>query len=176
MAALNGIATVPTLAWVERNGADPKAVKFIEIPLPQEPASVDKGTIDGAILYEPWMTYGVDQGERIVYMDKNAIGSEFMLSGWITSKDWAEKNPPVAAAFASAIAETARWANTNHAASAPILAKYTKLPLAVVEKMHRATFGISLDAAMVKPVIDAAAEFKVLPQAFPAEDIFYRSK
>jgi NitT/TauT family transport system substrate-binding protein len=176
VASVNGIATAPTLAWIERNGGDPKALKFVEVPIPQEPEAVARGTIDGAIIYEPWLTLGIAQRGRVVYLDRNAIAPEYMINGWVTSSTWADKNPTTAMLFASAMAETARWANADHAASAPILSKFTKIPIDIVQKMRRADFGITLDAGRVQPVIDAAAEFKMIPRAFPADEIFYHAK
>ena len=123
---------------------------------------------------EPFITFGGDKGLRAIYMDKNAIAPRYMLAGFMTTKDWAAKNPAIAAKFIAAIKETAQWANTNRSASAAILSKYTKIPQPVVERMKRGEYGEVLLASDVQPVIDAAARYGVLPKAFPAPEFFYR--
>jgi hypothetical protein len=37
--------------------------------------------------------------------------------------------------------------------------------------MQRAQFALTLDPAMLQPVIDVSARYKVIPQAFPASEI-----
>ena len=105
-------------------------------------------------------------------MEKNPIAPAFMLSGWMTTRPWLEAHHDVALRFTTAMRETAQWANSNHAASAVLLAKYTKLPLATIEKMHRGEFAESFDANHIQPVIDAAAKYGVIEKSFPASDIF----
>jgi NitT/TauT family transport system substrate-binding protein len=174
--ALNNISTVPVQAWIDRNGGDSRTVKFLELPLPQEAAAVANGTADAAVPYEPWITLAVTEGERFLIMDKNAIAPEFMLSGWVTMKSWIAKNPATAAKFVAAIRETAQWSNSHRELSAPILSKYTKIPLPVVEKMHRGDFALELTPALVQPVIDAAAKYRAIDRPFPAGELFFKSK
>jgi NitT/TauT family transport system substrate-binding protein len=171
---INNITMVPVEAWIDKSGGDSKTVKWIELPIPAQNDAVSTGKVDGATLGEPFVTFGGDKGLRAIYMDKNAIAPRYMLAGFMTTKDWAQKNPAVAAKFIAAIKETAQWANTNHAASAAILSKYTKIPQPVVERMKRGEYGDVLLASEVQPVIDAAARYGVLPKAFPAPEFFYR--
>lgn len=171
---INNITMVPVEAWIDKSGGDSKTVKWIELPIPAQNDAVSTGKVDGATLGEPFVTFGGDKGLRAIYMDKNAIAPRYMLAGFMTTKDWAQKNPAVAAKFIAAIKETAQWANTNRSASAAILSKYTKIPLPVVERMKRGEFADVLLASDVQPVIDAAARYGVLPKAFPAPEFFYR--
>jgi NitT/TauT family transport system substrate-binding protein len=171
---INNITMVPVEAWIDKSGGDSKTVKWIELPIPAQNDAVSTGKVDGATLGEPFVTFGGDKGLRAIYMDKNAIAPRYMLAGFMTTKDWAAKNPALAAKFIAAIKETAQWANTNRSASAAILSKYTKIPQPVVERMKRGEFGETLLASEVQPVIDAAAKYGVLPKAFPAPEFFYR--
>lgn len=169
---LNNISHIPVEAWIDNNGGDSKTMKFVEIPLPQMAAAVAAGTVQSTVPPEPWITAAVEQGERIIFMEHGAIAPEFLLSGFMTTRDWAARNAPVAARFVAAIRETALWANRNHAASAPILAKYTKIPPAVVERMHRGDFAVAFRPELVQPVIDAAARYGVIAKPFPASEIY----
>jgi NitT/TauT family transport system substrate-binding protein len=171
---INNITMIPFEAWIDRSGGDSKTVKWIELPIPAADDAVVGGKVDGATIGEPFITFGVDKGLRALYVDKNAIASRYVLSGFMTTKDWVAKNPAVAAKFIAAIKEAGQWANANPAASAVILAKYTKIPLPVVERMKRGQYADTLLVSDYQPVIDAAAKYGVLPKAFPATEFFYR--
>jgi NitT/TauT family transport system substrate-binding protein len=171
---INNITMIPFEAWIDKNGGDSKTVKWIEVPIPAALDAVSSGKIDAASLGEPFNTFGTDKGMRAVYVGKDGIASRYVLAGFMTTTDWVAKNPAVAAKFITAIKETAQWANANHAASAPILSKYTKIPLPVVERMKRGEYAESLLASDFQPVIDAAAKYGVLPKAYPAAELFYR--
>jgi NitT/TauT family transport system substrate-binding protein len=171
---INNITMLPVEAWIDKNGGDSKTVKWIEIPIFQANDAVSAGKVDATVTGEPFITFGADKGLRPLFMDKNAIASRYILSGFFTTKDWAAKNPALAAKFIAAIKETAQWANANPAAAGVILAKYTKLPQAVVDRIKHGQFAETLLASDYQPVIDAAAKYGVLPKAFPAPEYFYR--
>ncbi len=171
---INNITMVPVEAWIDKSGGDSKSVKWIELPIQAQNDAVASGKVDATVLGEPFITFGADKGQRALYMDKNAIAPRYVLAGFMTTKDWAAKNPVLAAKFIAAIKATAQWANANHAAAGAILAKYTKIPPAVVDRTKRGEFAETLLASDFQPVIDAAAKYGVLPKAFPAPEFFYR--
>ena len=144
MNAINNITMVPVEAWIDKSGGDSKTVKWVEVPIPAANDAVASGRVDAAVIGEPFVTFGADKGLRGIYMDKNAIAARYVLSGFFTTTDWAAKNPALARKFIAAIKETAQWANSNHAAAAAILAKYTKIPEAVVARMKRGEFADTL--------------------------------
>ena len=172
--AINNITMVPLEAWIDKSGGESKAVKWVEVPIPAALDTVGSGKIDAAVLGEPFVTFGTDKGMRALYAEKNAIAPRYMLAGFMTTKDWAAKNPIVATKFIAAMKEIAQWANINRAASVAILSKYTKIPQPVVERMKRGEFAENLLASDFQPVIDAAAKYGVLPKSFPAPELFYR--
>ncbi len=89
-------------------------------------------------------------------------------------RGWADQHPDVAARFAGAIYQTGAWANRNHGASAPILAKYSKLPLASIARMYRGTFAESTNVALAQPVVEAGATYRLVGKTFRAAELFYR--
>jgi NitT/TauT family transport system substrate-binding protein len=171
---LNNITMIPFEAWIDRSGGDSKTIKWIEIPIPAADDAVVAGKLDATTIGEPFITFGIDKGLRAFYVEKNAIAPRYVLSGFMTTKDWAAKNPALAAKFIAAIKEAGQWANANPAASAIILAKYTKIPQPVVDRMKRGQFAETLLVSDYQPVIDAATKYGVLPKAFPAAEFFYR--
>ena len=67
----------------------------------------------------------------------------------------------------------AGWANNpaNHARSAEILAAHTKIPLAVLGKMNRATYGYTYDTTFAQPLLDAAYRYGSLPKPAAAREL-----
>ena len=55
--------------------------------------------------------------------------------------------------------------------SGAILGKYTHIAPETIAKMQRAQFALTLDPAMLQPVIDVSAQFGVIPKPFPATEI-----
>jgi NitT/TauT family transport system substrate-binding protein len=176
VSGLKNIAQIAVSEWIDANGGDSKTVKFVEVPFPQLVPALAGGRIDASAANEPWMTQAADSGNRLVFMDKGALSPAYLLSGWVTTKDWVQKNPDTLARFVSAMREIAKWANANQAASSPILAKYSKIDLAVIQRMHRGTFAERFDPSYVQPVIDAAAKYGVIGAGFPATAIIEETK
>ena len=157
--------------WIDRNGGDSKQVKFIEMPFASMPGALTAGSIQAASANEPWLTAAADRGDRVIFENHNPLASAFLLGGWVTTRSWLQQNARTAAAFATAMRMVAVWANLHHDESAPILAKYSKLPIDVIQRMHRGNFAERLDPALIQPIIDAAAKYGVITAPFRAADI-----
>ncbi len=77
--------------------------------------------------------------------------------------------------LATALYDTARWANGHHDETAPILAKYAKLDLARIRAMNRTRYATSLDPKLMQPVLDIALRYNLLEKPkSPAADLIAR--
>jgi NitT/TauT family transport system substrate-binding protein len=170
---LKNINEIPTDAWIDNNGGDSKSVKFVEMPYPAMLPALDAGTIDGAAIVEPFMTFSqAKPGKyRLISLTDRNLAPVFAVAGWSTTVDWARKHPDLAKKFVDVMLETARWANANHAQSAMILSAIAKIPPEVAGKMERAYYGERLEPGLLQPVIDATAKYGVIPKAFPASEV-----
>ena len=167
---LKNINQIPTEAWIDNNGGDSKTVKFIELPFPAMVPALEGGKLDAIAVTEP--TLAITNGKyRAISLAEKNLASTFLVAGWTTTRDWVRAHADLAKRYAEVIAQTARWANVNHANTALILSKYSKLPLATVERMQRSYYGEKLEASLVQPVIDASAKYGVIDKAFPASAI-----
>jgi NitT/TauT family transport system substrate-binding protein len=174
--AVPGLATLAEYsprAWIDQNGGDATAVRFIEMPYSEMPAALTAGRIDVAYISEPFLAV-VKKDIRILGYSHNAIAKQFLQSAWFTTAQWAKDHPDAVRRFAGAIRETAIWANqkSNQAKSAEILAKYSKIDLATVMAMERARFGDTLTAASIQPAIDVTAKYGKF-DPFPADRLIY---
>jgi NitT/TauT family transport system substrate-binding protein len=169
---LGNIAQLATEAWIDRNGGDLKSLKFLEMPPPVVQNALTQGTIQASTLNEPWLSDAAGNGFHVILMT-NGMAPAYMLSGWVTTKEWAANNPGTLAKFVASVREASQWANRNQKASAPILAKYTKISEDVIGRMRRGQFIETWTNGLVQPVIDAAVKYGRIPTAFQAADIFY---
>ena len=170
---LHGIDQITVQAWFDKHGADWRAVKFTEIPFPTMAGALDSGTVDAIIMTEPFWTINKDKF-RAFDMADTGIADRFMISGYIALKSWADAHPDIVRKFATVIRETGAWANANHAGSAAILAKMSKISPDILAKMERSYYGDRLTPALLQPLIDASVKYGAVPKSFPASEIIFR--
>lgn len=172
---LRNILELGTVAWSAKNGGDVKSLRFVEMPFSEMNAAVQQGRAQAAGVAEPALDAGKDKGQTRVLGDMfSAIAPHWLIGAWFTNSEWAKAHPDLVKRFADVMRETAVWANKNPEKSAAILAKYTKVPLPVVQHMTRSQYGERTDPAEIQPVIDAAAKFGFISGAFPASELIAR--
>ena len=173
--AVNGIKNIneiPTDAWIDNNGGDSKSAKFIEMPYPALLPALDAGKVDAVAVVEPFATFARMKNKyRIISLVDRNIAPAFAVAGWATTTAWARAHPDLARKFVAVMAETAKWANANHARTAVMITALAKMPPAVASRMERAYYGERLDPALLQPVIDATAKYGAIPKSFPAAEI-----
>jgi NitT/TauT family transport system substrate-binding protein len=130
-----------------------------------------RGSIDAAVLPEPYLTLATQRGaKRVAHILHAVCRQQCLLTIWMAGRDM---DPELAARFRNAIQAAAKWANRsrNDAARAAILAQYTPIDKAVMAKMTRTRFAERLRPASAQPWIDVYAEFGVIPTSFRAIDL-----
>ena len=146
-------------------------VRLSEIPFPQMLGPLRRGTVDAAVLPEPFLTLAVQRGAKRVADTTRAVCSQECL---LTSGRRARGlDASLEARFRNAIQAAAVWANLkrNDRASGAILARYAPIDKAVIAKMTRSRFSERLRPALAQPWIDAFAEFGAIPASFRAIDL-----
>lgn len=167
---LSNLGYVATLAWVEKTGGDPNAVKFIETSDAAAAAALEQGRIAAAALSEPELGQLVRAStEARILAPYTSIAKDFMTSAYFATAQYAKDHHDVMRRFESAIVETARWANRHQSDSANILAKYSKIDMA--PSMARVVYAERLNPAQIQPMIDAAARYGLLKSRFAAADL-----
>lgn len=170
--ALKSMQQVSALSWMERHGGDPASLKFVELPFPEMVTALAAHRVDAALVVEPFVTAGGAQ-IRSLGSVLDGVAPTFMYIGFFAANSWLAANVPIAERFVSTIRQAAVWANTHHPESAAILLRYTKLDPAIASTMARATYGTTLDAALVQPPIDVSAKYGIIERSFPAAEIVW---
>ena len=170
--ACNGLQNISQIgpeAWLDKNGANLSTLKWTDMPFPDMIAAINTGRVQAALIAEPVLSDAIAKGGRVLGNAYDGIAPTFLIGAWFTTGSWAKKNPDVVRRFQKAITITAAWANKNRAQSAQILSKATKL--VVRPEMKRATYGETLDPALMQPLIDATVKYGTLKSSFPAIDL-----
>jgi NitT/TauT family transport system substrate-binding protein len=172
LSTLKDLQQASVMKWMDSNGGDSSTLRFLEIPVPEMAPAIVAGRIDAATILEPSLTYAKDD-TRVLGKCYDAIATRLMICTHFGGNDWLAKNPGPTRAFVHAMRQTADWANKHPSETATILANLTKIPVEVVNRMNRVSYGEVLDVATIQPVIDAAAEYKFLARTFPVSEMFW---
>lgn len=173
--ALGDFFTVANSAWIDENGGDSRAVKFLELPHRAAAEAIAAGRVDAATLAEPILNDAVASGKcRVLAYSLNAIGKRFIVTCYFSAADYAGKNADALTRFRKAIFEASAYANAHQREMIPVIAKYSGIDPAVIASMPQTQVGSLAnlkDSRMIQPLIDAAVKYKAIAQGFPAKDL-----
>jgi NitT/TauT family transport system substrate-binding protein len=122
---INSVIDVMLRKWLINNKVALNRVTIIEAPLPQLPDLLKVGTVDLVAIVEPFRS-------RIVASDIGSIAAEYfgevdpdvLVSAWMTTGDWAKKNPETIKNFRAAIDEGLAFIKANPDEAKEIERKY----------------------------------------------------
>ena len=168
VAAPNSLASVAASTWIDANGGDAKTAKFVTLAPSLMANALAQKTVDAAVIPEPDATVANAAIEKLgdAY---GAIATDFTVSAFIATADWAAANDDLAKQFVAAIVDTAHWANAHRTASAKFLTAASDLDPSVAAAMTRTTFGETISAPTLAPPLQAAVTYGAL--AFTASVI-----
>ncbi|MDX6741070.1 ABC transporter substrate-binding protein [Actinocorallia sp. A-T 12471] len=127
MAVVDGSPLMGTVRYLESQGVDRSAVKFVKSSAPEIPALLKRGDVDGFVLYEPWPSRAVADGAHVV-----AVTGDFGMwfHQWVVADDkWLAANPDTAADVVAAIAEADELIGADPQRAAEATQKAIKLPV-----------------------------------------------
>ena len=171
---LKSISQYAPMAWVDKNGGDSKAVKFVEMPVQEMLDAMAAGRIDAAVIQEPFIAGAKMKGARILADVFGAVGPSYLISAYFGTSDWAKANPDMVKSFQRVMRDTAVWANKNHAKTADILINALHVDAAVVPTMTRAIFAETLKPSQIQPPIDVAVKYGGIT-SFPASELIFKA-
>ena len=101
---VNSINYIHMQEWLQKNGVDPKSVKFLEIPIPQMPDALFQNRVDAVWAVEPFFTIMQKSGNARVlaypYLD-NVPGMD--ITAFVAKESWLKANADTARRFKRAI-------------------------------------------------------------------------
>lgn len=177
VSSLSDMYTIATRQWVDKHGGDSATLKLIEMPISAIAPALEAGRIDAGCCIEPELQDALGGGKvKVLCAPCDAIAPDFLYTGWFTTADYAAKNRAVVDAFAKSIREASSYANAHRAATDEVLAKFSGVPIAAIQKMRRVNEATTLEPKQIQPLIDAAARAKVIAKSFDAKELLLASR
>jgi NitT/TauT family transport system substrate-binding protein len=142
---LNGMGGLTIREAVRKDGGDPDAVKFVEMPFPDMPAALTGGNVDAVWVPEPFLSSLQASGNTVVsYSSKESVpGHPTQL--FFTSGQLIDDDPQLVKDFTAAVEETLEYADENpDAVKAQVAKVLPQLPPGAVDNVTLEEFGTDL--------------------------------
>jgi NitT/TauT family transport system substrate-binding protein len=135
---INGLLDVVFRQWLANKGIDTKKVTYVEASFPQMGDMLRAGTVDAVVSVDPFYSRIVDS--KVGYLVDSytsVLPDGTIASVYATTAKWAGDHADAVKAFQGALAEAAAFSKDDaHAAAVQAsIARYTKLPVAVVSAL-----------------------------------------
>jgi NitT/TauT family transport system substrate-binding protein len=102
------------------------------------------GNVDAVEALEPFAGQLLAAGNRSFGDPLLSVGDEVLYPFWISQSKWAESHREVIEAWVASLEQAKAFIDANPGEARAILAKYTRLPAPVAEKIPFPTYRFSL--------------------------------
>ena len=170
--SLQDLNSVSMRAWIDKNGGDSSSLHVIEVPSPSAVSALTSHRIDAMALSEPLLTMALETGQvRILSRPQTAVSDRFQSQVFVANADYVAAHADAMMKFAKAMHESAVYNNAHLKQTAGMVATFTSVPADVISRTTRSLDGEYVVPRFIQPIIDFAAKYGMIPQAFPAEEI-----
>lgn len=170
---LGGLLDVLFRKSIADQGIDTKKLTYVETSFPAMSDILKAGNIDAVLAVDPFYSRIISQNTGYLVDDftkrvpPNTIGSVYSAT-----QKWVNANPGVAKAFQEALVEAVAYAKANEASARESLAKYTKLPPAIVAGMAIPNLTAKISAEQIQFWIDTMKARDLLTGNLDAKKLF----
>jgi NitT/TauT family transport system substrate-binding protein len=172
VAGLNDMSSLSIRAWVTMTGGDPSQIKYIETPMSTMTGMIKAARVDAIFVSEPALQNALSSGSaKVLATTYVSIAKHFFTSVWIAMAPWVAGHREATLKFAEVLHRSILYTNGHYQEVLPLISSYTKLPLDALRSMHQIKGGPTLVAEDIQPMIDVAAKYHAIPNAFPAKDM-----
>ncbi|GAA3777150.1 ABC transporter substrate-binding protein [Microbacterium kribbense] len=162
---------VGVLATYLRSGGAPDGIEWVSMPMNEQVAGLESGSIDAAVLAEPYTGMALADGNvplASAYRDPQHpilnAGDPYVVV--LTSKSYAEKNPKIVAAMRDALDEANAFAADHHDKVVDVLVSETGMDAKVAATIKIPGFVGKLTGAELQRLADAMLEVGLLKKKF----------
>jgi NitT/TauT family transport system substrate-binding protein len=170
--SLGDMNSISVLTWLSQRGVDTSTIKQVEVPPSAALAALDQNRIAGATVNEPFYSAAVATGRvRVLGYPYDAFGKRVANGLIFANIAWANEHRDVVERFMRALQEASAYIGAHENESAALVAQFGGADPAMMANVRHPRRGAAVDPADIQPMIDIAARYKLIPKAFPAEDI-----
>jgi NitT/TauT family transport system substrate-binding protein len=159
---LKNIGDTTVRASVRKDGGDPSAVKFAEMPLPDMPAALEKGRVDAIWAVEPFVTQATEQGARAIAWNYADAAPRLTVAMYFAAEKTLKSDPGLVKDFSAAINEALAYADAHPEAVRESLKTYTQIPAATIAKIKLPKWPTAINRASVQTIADDARQDGIL--------------
>ncbi len=139
-------------AWVRKTGGDPAKVTIKEVPFPQMLDALKGHQVDAAFMVSPFLDAALaDPAFRRIGEPYQQVQPGVDVGQYEATSAFVRAHPEEIAAFLRALRKGAAWFNANRKTPelAQIIAGYSHLPAALVQKMDLPEAPMTIDPAEI---------------------------
>lgn len=162
---LNNIVDTSVRASVRKAGGDPKAVKFVELPFPDQPAALQTGRVDAVFVVEPFQQAVLAQGGRKIASSYVDAAPNLTVALYFTSDQILSSNPDLVRRFTEAMKESLAYADAHPDEARAIIGTYTKIAPDVIAKVTLPKWPAEINQQSVQTLADLALSDGLLTKA-----------
>lgn len=164
-----GIPQINSQIWVDirsavdEAGGDSSKIKFVEVP--NTLSALKAGNVEVTTTSEPAGTAALSDKAIQVLSGYTAAGGDLAYA-YVTTQDFAKKNPNTVKAFTDAIIKGNTTVNTDPAKRSEVAASYIKAPKALLDKANYPEFSTEpVSEANVQTSLDRLMKYGLLDKA-----------
>ena len=144
---------------LKQNGVDPGSVRFVEVSFPQAADALKSGQIDAYPAQAPFTARILQSGAGYEVQNwlKNTPDGTITVV-YATTRKWADENKETVKALQDGMKEAVEFSKNNRPEMYAAIAKYTKLPQAVVSSLAPPNLEVDTSPQQIKFWVDLAKE------------------
>jgi NitT/TauT family transport system substrate-binding protein len=146
------IQTLTTSAVLAADGVSASSLHYVQIPFPDMGAALAANRVDAISAVEPFLAGALAAGGKLVTSTCTGSTADFPLSGYVTTKTWAQQHPAAALAFQQALLKGNAYADAHPSVVRALLPTYTSITAKAAASMPLTTFPSTLTAAPMQRV------------------------
>ncbi|MGH3165125.1 MAG: ABC transporter substrate-binding protein [Trebonia sp.] len=157
---------------LQENGIHADSVHFPNSPVafPSIPGSLAKGTVQAAVLPEPFASIAMQQSGAVPITDLNqGATQQFPIEGYVVTKKWATQNPNTLSRFLAALSEGQELSDTHRAAVEKAFENikggpsYGQVPAEIADVMALNDYPIGVDRTRLQRVSNVMFQLGLEP-------------
>jgi len=155
---LRNIVDTTVRASVRKAAADPKTLRFTELPFPDMPAALEGGKVDAAFMVEPFQSAARAQGARSVASSYVDAAPNLTVAAYFTSESLLARDPDLARRFTEAMRESLAYADAHPDEARRVIGTYTKITPEVIAQVTLPKWPPDVNRASVQTLADLALQ------------------
>jgi NitT/TauT family transport system substrate-binding protein len=150
----NNIQTLSLNAVLKADGVNPSKVKYVVVPFPNMIAALKAKQVNAISAVEPFLggAMAADGAKQVVSSCDGPVAN-LPMSGYLSTSDWAQKNPNTAHAFQTALLKAQAYADSNPSAVKSIIPTYSKVTAQQAAALPLNNYPSTLDPAQLTKIL-----------------------